>query len=439
MKSEKNKKNGIFFALRGFLALWLSQSISAVGTAMTNYALAVWVYGQSGNAMDVSLLTLSSFLPTIFFRFAAGAIADRWNKKTIMLAADLAAALGSLAILLLHLSGSLRVAGLYAISFVLSLMNAFQVPAAYVATSMLVPKEHYQRTGGLQAASGAAISILSPALAGIVMARGGLTAVLVIDLCTFAIAWVTLLALRIPKLVQSPEAAAESFWQNCLGGVRYLKTHPNLRRLILYIAAVNLLAKLGADGQMQAFVLSRENQTALGAVQTSVALGLMAGGMAMAARKPAADGEKAVYLSCCCVFLTGIGLALCRGPAGWCLFAFLMYLCAAVMNVHWDTLMRSQVPLEKQGRVYSARDTLQNGTIPLGLYLGAVLADHVFEPFMAADTPVQRLLAQLFGTGGGAGLALLFFLTSAAGLVLSLVCLLLIRRRQLSMRSLRRP
>jgi len=419
----KNRINHIFFTLRGFLALWFSQSISSIGTAMTTYALAVWTYEQNGTATSVSLLTLSSFLPTILFRFAAGAAADRWNKKAIMLAADLAAACGSLTILLLYTSASLTAKHLYIINLLLSLMNAFQVPAAYVATSQLVPKEYYSRTGGLQAASDAAISILSPALGGMVMARGGLSAVLGIDLMTFGFAWVTLMFIRIPKPLQNAKAVKESFWQNCLGGVRYLKERPVLLRLILYIAVVNFLAKLGPDGQMSAFVLSRTDQSSLGAVQTCIALGLLCGGMVMAARKPSGSTTNAVAAACCCIFCAGIGLALSRSVVGWCAFAFLQYLCAAVMNVHWNTLMRTTVPLELQGRVFSARDTLQNCTIPLGLYLGGLMSDRVFEPWMASPGRIQEMLSPVFGTGRGSGISLLFLLTAILGLILSLICL----------------
>jgi len=415
-----NHKNNTFHALRSYLALWFSQSISSIGTAMTSYALTVWTYGQNGTASSVSLLTLTSFMPTILFRFAAGAAADRWNKKAIMLAADLSAACGSLAILLLYASGALTTGYLYVINLLLSLMNAFQVPAAYVATSQLVPKEYYSRIGGLQAASDAAISILSPALGGIVVAWGGLSAVLLIDLTTFGFALAALQFIPIPKPVRNHGTRAESFWQNSMGGVRYLLKQPAVLKLVLYIAAVNFLAKLGADGQMSAFVLSRADQHALGAVQTCIALGLLCGGIIMSARKPSQNPTEAIFASCCCIFAAGIGLALCAGAAGWCVFAFLQYLCAAVMNVHWNTMMRASVPLELQGRVYSARDTLQNCTIPLGLYLGGALIDQVFEPLMSAQGSVQNMLRILFGTGLGSGAALLFFLTSVLGLAISL-------------------
>lgn len=158
------KKPNILKELKSFLLLWSSQAVSSLGTAMTEYALIVWVYRQEETALSITMLTLCSFAPTIFFRFAAGAIADRWDKKRIMLAADLFAAGGTFSVWLLYTFSALQVWHLYLINILLSFMNAFQEPAAFVATSLLVPKEQYTRAGGLQGFSGAAVSILAPAL-----------------------------------------------------------------------------------------------------------------------------------------------------------------------------------------------------------------------------------------------------------------------------------
>lgn len=104
----------------------------------------------------------------------------------------------------------------------------------------------------------------------------------------------------------------------------------------------------------------------------------------------------------------------------WCIAAFGSYLAAAVMNANLTAILRENVPAEMQGRVFSAKDTLSNCTIPLGLFLGGVLADHVFEPLMATEGTVQSALAAVFGTGSGAGIAVMFFLVGAAGMALSL-------------------
>lgn len=415
------KKTNPFTALRSFLLLWFSQSVSAMGTAMTDYALVIWAYEKTGTASSVTLLTLCSFLPTILLRFMAGAAADRWNKKHIMLAADGLAACGTLSIWALYAAQGLTPVHLYVINFLLSCMNAFQVPAAYVATSLLVPKEYYTKTGGLQAASGALISILSPVLGSVVMSFGGMEAVLMIDLGTFLLAFLTLLFIPVPRLEQRQEEQ-ESFWKNCLWGLKYLKEKPRILRLILFIAAVNFLAKIGSDGQMAPFILSRtgNDRTVLGLVQSAMAAGLLAGGTAVTVLKVPRDGLKMVYRMCGLIFLCGLFLAVSQGAAGWCLWAFLTYVFAAVMNVHWNAHMRAVVPLELQGRVYSARDTIQNCTIPLGIWLGGVLSDGVFEPAMTGDTLLRRLFFPLFGTGQSSGIAVLFFLVAAAGLVLSL-------------------
>ena len=98
------KKPNIFSDLRDFLILWGSQAVSTLGTAMTNFALIVWVYGQKGIASSITLLSVCSFLPSILFCFIAGTIADRWDKKRIMLLADSAAAIGTATVLVLYVS-----------------------------------------------------------------------------------------------------------------------------------------------------------------------------------------------------------------------------------------------------------------------------------------------------------------------------------------------
>ncbi len=216
------KENSFFKMIReleDFLLLWASQAVSELGTAMTNYALTIWVYRQKGTSSSVTILTLCTFLPTIFIRFLAGSLVDRWDKKRVLLLSDLAAALGTAAVFVLFSCEKLEIGHIYLINFLLSFMNAFQVPASFVATSLLVPREHYTRAGGLQGISGAAISILAPALGSSLLVFGGMPLVLTFDLVSFALAFgVLLFGIYIPETKRAEKAAEEPFWQNCLGG-----------------------------------------------------------------------------------------------------------------------------------------------------------------------------------------------------------------------------
>ena len=410
-----------FKQLHSFLLLWGSQTVSQLGTAMTDYAVIIWVYSRKGTASSVTLLTICSFLPTIFFRFLAGSIVDRWSKKRVMLAADLLAACGTLAVLILHSGDILQIWHLYVINFLLSLMNAFQEPASFVAVSMLVPKEHYARAGGLQGFSGAAVSILAPALGALLLASGGLDAVLIIDLATFAVAFSVLLFLiRIPE-PERTETGEEPFSTTCLAGIWYLKEHTAILRITLFLAVINFLAKLGGDGMLSPFILGRtnNNQPILGAVESFVAIGLLAGSLLAALVKPVKKRIPLIFITTGLIFSGSIIQSLTSRPWLWCAAAFGSYLLAAVMNVNLDTMMREKVPTEMQGRVFSAKSTLQNFTIPVSLLLGGILADTVFEPFMMTESPAQRMLSGLFGTGKGSGIGLMFFIVGIAGMAVS--------------------
>ena len=407
--------------LYSFLLLWGSQTVSQLGTAMTDYAIIIWVYSRKGTASSVTLLTVCTFLPTIFFRFLAGSVVDRLNKKRIMLIADLLAACGTLVVFVLHSADVLQIWHLYVINFLLSLMNAFQEPASFVAVSLLVPKEHYSRAGGLQGFSGAAVSILAPALGALLLASGGLNLVLLVDLSTFAVAFLVLLFLiRIPE-TERQKTEKEPFSETCLAGIRYLKEHTAILRITLFLAVINFMAKLGNDGMLSPFILGRtgNNQSVLGMVESFTALGVLSGSLLATLMKPVKKRVPLIFITTGLVFSGNIIQSLTRQPWLWCAAAFGSYLLAAIMNVNLDTLMREKVPMEMQGRVFSAKSTLQNFTIPPALLLGGLLADTVFEPFMMTDSPAQQALSRLFGAGKGAGIGLMFFIIGVAGMLIS--------------------
>lgn len=420
-------KHSLFSGLKDFLILWSSQAVSTLGTAMTNFALIIWVYEQKGTASSMTLLSVFSFLPSILFCFIAGTIADRWDKKRIMLVADLLAAIGTVTVLVLYLTSALQIWHLYVINFLLSFMNAFQNPASYVATSLLVPKEHYVRVSGLQALSGSIITILAPALGSALIALGGLHTVLLVDLCTFSIAFLVLLFyIKIPRIAPAKKDQNEPFLSSCLSGVRFLKEHTALLRIILFFAFINFIAKMGGYGMMPAMILSRTggDQSALGYTEAAVGIGTLAGSIWVTAMKPTKSRVRTIFLACGISFLLGdVGQALSCSLPLWVIAAFVSNVPMAFLNANLTAVMRLHVPIAMQGRVFSARDTIQYSTIPLGLFLGGLLADHVFEPLMAGTSSLSHTLSMLFGSGKGAGIAVMFFIVGVTGFITSLLCL----------------
>ena len=74
-----------FYELRFFLILWLTQAFSSLGSAMTNFALVLWLYQDSGSALKTAMLTVCSYAPYVLLSIFAGVISDRWNKKAVIL------------------------------------------------------------------------------------------------------------------------------------------------------------------------------------------------------------------------------------------------------------------------------------------------------------------------------------------------------------------
>ena len=312
---------------------------------------------------------------------------------------------------------------MYLIDVLLSFMNAFQTPASFVATSLLVPKEHYIRVSGLQGISGSVVSILAPALGSCLLAFGGLTVVLICDLVSFFIAFFVLLFfIKIPEIEHAKVENSEPFLTSCLDGIRYLRDHAALLHITLFLTVINFFAKLGNDGMISPFVLGRtgNNQQVLGMVQSAAAIGLLVGSIIVTLMKPAKDKTRVAFVSCAFVFSGNVVQSLTLLPLVWCIAAFGSYVMAVIMNANLMTAIREKVPPEMQGRVFSAKDTLQNCSIPLGLFLGGVLADYVFEPFMVADSFLQKILSQLFGSGSGSGIAVMFFCVGVLGITISL-------------------
>ena len=185
MKTNKN--------LRDFYILWSTQSLSQLGSAMTSFALTLWLYEKTGSALGTAALTICTYAPYVVMSIFAGAISDKYDKKKTLLACDALAALTTLLVFALYRADLLRVWHLYAVNAVSGLMNTVQQPASEVANTLVVPKAYYQKASGLQSLSRSIISIGNPLLASALYGLAGLDAVIAVDLTTFAIAFLALL------------------------------------------------------------------------------------------------------------------------------------------------------------------------------------------------------------------------------------------------------
>lgn len=423
MNSIKVNSIKIFIKeLRDFLILWLTQSLSSLGSAMTNFALVIWSYQQYGSALQTALLAICSYLPYVIMSIFAGALSDRWNKKLSMLFCDSFAAVCSGFVLVLLLMGKLEVWHLYILNALNGLMNTVQQPAADVTISLLTPKKYYQRVSGMRSFSNSLVSVITPVLATAFLSFFNLRTVIVFDLFSFGVAFIALLFfVRIPVLKRNEETK-ETLLKSAKSGLIYLKQNQGILDLILFLAAINLIASI-YNAALPAMILSKQggNEAALGFVTTVEGLATLAGSV-IVSLLPAPKSRVRVICNTLLFSMSTENFFLAFGSSVpmWCIGGVLGWIVIPIMGANMDVLFRNHIPIEMQGRVYSARNTLQFFTIPIGYFLGGILVDKVFEPFMKFQRQ-GSLLTILFGSGKGSGAALLFLILAFAGIFVCLI------------------
>ncbi|MEZ3437925.1 MAG: MFS transporter [Oscillospiraceae bacterium] len=414
-------------SLKTYILLWSTQSLSALGSGLTGYALVLWLYTQSGSALKTALLSICSYAPYVLMSIFAGALSDRWNKKKTMLFCDLVAALSTVAVLVLLKTGNLEVWHLYIINALNGLMNTVQQPAAEVAATMLIPEEHYQRTSGLRSFSQSLNSILTPVIATALFTLAGIDTVIMIDLCTFAAAFlVLLLFIRIPE-PERTETAKEPLLVSAGKGLSWLKQNLLILKLILFLALINLIASI-YDAALPAMIISKSGETALGIVNTCVGAATLVGS-ALAALLPAPKNRVRAICAALLISMSTENFFLAFGNSTlmWSAGAVLGWITIPFMNANMDVIFRRTIPSEMQGRVFSCRNSLQFFTIPVGFFLGGILVDEVFEPFMSGISSAG-FLTTVFGTGKGSGAAFLFFCIGIAGAAVCLIFGFILRK-----------
>jgi DHA3 family macrolide efflux protein-like MFS transporter len=276
----KHKHSG----MRIFVVIWLGQMVSLIGTAMTRFALLIWTYQQTEQATAVALLGFFSFVPYVLVSPLAGVVVDRFDRRQVMILADMGAGIMTIGLLVLHQQDALQIWHLYLAQAVASFFEAFQLPAYTAVTSTLVAKSQYGRINGMRSAAGAVADIIAPLSAGLVVALIGIGGVMIVDVATFGVAMLALLVVRLPR-TDKPAAteASEPFWQELTGGLRFITARRGLVGLLTTYVGINLFAALTYFAILPPMILARSggSELALASVQGTLGGAALVGGLVM--------------------------------------------------------------------------------------------------------------------------------------------------------------
>lgn len=418
--SETTKARG----LKLWSTMWAGQLVSLVGSGLTSFALGVWAYQRSGSVTQFALIVFFAGLPGILIAPLAGTLVDRWNRKLVMIASDCGSGVITLAIAALLWTDGLQIWHIYIAAALNSVFKTFQWPAYIAATTLMVPKKHYGRVGGMMQFGQAASEIVAPILAGLMMVTIDIEGVLVVDFTTFLFAVLVLIFVPVPTPERSAEGEAAAklpFKKQLTFGFTYIARRHGLMALLAFFALINFVVSM-ATVLLTPMVLSFANEAVLGSILSVSSIGMLVGSVIMMVT---GGPKKRIYG----ILAFGLILGLSVFFAGLRPYAplitgavFFMMVGVPIINGCSQAIWQSKVEPDVQGRVFAVRRMVAQFTVPIADLSAGPLADYLFEPSMAEGGRLAPTLGPILGgAGDGRGIGLMFVTIALFPVLVSVV------------------
>lgn len=369
--------------LRNYLPMGIGQIVSLVGSALVQFALVWYVTKQTGSAAVLATATTAALLPNILLGPFVGALVDRWNRKLVMIIADLVVALATVVLAMLFATGAIQIWHIVAILLTRSAAGVFQGPARIAATTLMVPKEHLSRLGGINQAVDGMITVFSPALGALLLELLPMQGVLAVDIITAAIAIALLIFfVRVPQPKNKPKAdkvTPRSLMADVREGIRYIVTWPGLFLMIVMASLLNMFLAPGANLlPLHVTTFFGKGAQELAWLQAAMGIGGIVGGLLLGIW---GGFRRRVWTVLMGILGIGAGMLIFGLiPANRyiisLIFMGMVGFMASISNGSFGPLLQTKVPPEVQGRVFMLLSSLTMAMMPIGLFLSAPIADH---------------------------------------------------------------
>lgn len=405
-----------------FLLLWSGQLVSAVGSGLTAFGLGVYLYQQTGQASAMALVTLLAFMPALLLSPVAGVLADRYDRRILMVLGDSLSATGLIYILVCLLHGEAQLWQICVGVTISSVFSSLLDPAYKATVTDLLTEEQYTKASGFVQVAGAAKYLISPALAGFLLIVADVELLLIIDICTFFVTAASTLAVR-RGLDSRKSEQTGSFMRELQEGWRAVSINKGVLVLVIMTSVMTFFLGFIETLSMP-MILAFADSAVLGTLETIIALGMLASSVVIGFLPIRKNFVQilAVSLFCGGLFMAVFGLReniVLLGISGFLFFATLPF-----ANTSLDYLVRTNIDHSVQGRAWSLIGLVSQLGFVAAYLLSGVLADHVFTPLLMDGGLLADSVGRITGTGSGRGTGLLIMI---AGLLLSMTAVIVYR------------
>lgn len=363
-----------------FFTIYAGQAVSLITSAILQMAIIFYITEKTGSAMVLSLASLIGFLPYAILGPAIGVLVDRYNRKTIMIIADLIIAIAGAVLAFIALYIEIPIWMIMVVLFIRSVGTAFHSPALSAVIPLLVPEDQLTKCAGYSQSLQSISYIISPAAAAFLYSIWELNAIITIDVFGAIVASTTLAFIEIPKLDVKNQELNPSFIKDMKDGFDILKENKGLFALLL-IGTLYMLVYMPINALYPLISMEYFKGTPMHVSVTEIAYasGMLIGGMLLGLF---GSYKKRIILITASIFMMGASLTISGllPPSGFVVFT----ICCAIMGLSvpfysgvQTALFQEQIKPEYLGRVFSLTGSIMSLAMPIGLILSGLFADRI--------------------------------------------------------------
>lgn len=355
-----------------------SQAVSLIGSSLVQYAIMWSITLQQKSGAVLATYMAFSLVPQLVVTLFGGAIADRYDRRNLIVLADGGIAVATLALFFILLKGTDSLIPVYLIAAIRSAGAGLQTPAVGALLPELCEPDQLMRMNSLNGTINAIVTLITPAAAGALLNFGSLPPVLLVDIVTACIAIFILWKIKVPKRVASEHEVHGSMVQDIVLGVQYARKNFFLRIMLIWIMMVNFLFVPGAVfNTLFTTRMYGDGYFYLTIAEVVFSAGAIVGGLILAAwggfkNRIITMGSGLVVVS---MVTIGMGLV----PPVWMYFALLCIFgfCMPVMNTITMVLFQEKVESGILGRIMSLFQIVSVAVLLLGSLVFGPLFDRI--------------------------------------------------------------
>ena len=408
--AEKNKN------FSRFLIIWLGEFISSIGSGLTAFALGVYVFQTTGSAAAVSLTALFAFLPTIMLNPVGGVVADRFDRRLMMICGDLFSAFGLVYMLICFRLGVLGTLQIYIGVTVSAVFVSLLEPAYKATVTDLLSQEDFSKASGMMQLAASSKYLLSPVLGGLLLTITDVGTILILDISTLIITVmiVAIIRKRLPPKTEHKEKLRlikdmKEGWKTVTGDRGVLAIVVLISVATFYIGLLQTL--------ISPMILSFSNSKVLGMVETISAVGMLLSSIIIGILPlKRYVSTMATGFSLAGIFILFLGAT--TNLVVITLAGFLFFCTLPYINTSADVMVRCRIPDELQGRAWGLISILSQVGYVLAYACGGMLADNIFNPMFLEGGLLSDSFGRWIGVGPGRGIGFMLMISGAFVVIL---------------------